>query len=155
MFGHQKFMKYSAYLIHVYMQNILAYMFGLTTYLPNMFLRVHLVQIPHAATSAKKKRFPVNKCDRGVFSSLCHDTIEIWNWDCPAKIYTGLDMYIFLKSWQNSMPSTMVTMYNLAKGHSPHHNNGSYCWEGEVCDKMDNNQWSNAPSNPLQQEGKW
>jgi len=28
------------YLIHVYMQNILAYMFGLNTYLPNMFLNL-------------------------------------------------------------------------------------------------------------------
>ena len=40
MFGHQKFMKYSAYLIHVYMQNILAFMFELKTYLPNMFLNL-------------------------------------------------------------------------------------------------------------------
>jgi len=36
MFGHQEFMN----LIHVYMQNILAYMFGLKTYLPNMFLNL-------------------------------------------------------------------------------------------------------------------
>jgi len=40
MFGHQKFMKYSAHLIYVYMQNILAYMFGLKTYLSNMFLNL-------------------------------------------------------------------------------------------------------------------
>jgi len=33
MFGHQKFKKYSAYLIHVYMQNILAHLFGLKAYL--------------------------------------------------------------------------------------------------------------------------
>ena len=33
-------MKYSAYLIHVYMQSILADMFGLKTYLPNMFFNL-------------------------------------------------------------------------------------------------------------------
>jgi len=40
MSGHQKFMKYSTDLIHVYMQNIPAYMFGLKTYLPNMFFNL-------------------------------------------------------------------------------------------------------------------
>jgi len=68
-------------------------------------LRVRSVWIPHLATPAKKKtRFPVDKCDRGVFSSLSHDTklrfqIEI----AQPKIYTSPDMYFFFWNCNNSV----------------------------------------------------
>jgi hypothetical protein len=63
-------------------------------------IRVHSVQILHAATSAKKKkeRFPVKKCDRGVIGTLCCNMkLRFQNEDALLKIYTGLDLYIFLK----------------------------------------------------------
>jgi len=49
----------------------------------------------------KKKRFLVDKCDRGVFSTHCHNMkLRFQNEIAQPKIYKSPDMYFFLKLQQ-------------------------------------------------------
>jgi len=107
----------------------------------NMCIRVCSVWIPHLATPAKKKRFLVNKCDRGVQHPPSQYEIEISKWDCPAKnIYKSRHVFFFeiattlspFGTCQTEISCDKFHMWNSHQMHSKSSNSWKWTWDFEA-----------------------